>query len=264
MENFPNLAWFCGNSIPKALGPLGGFWASIPAPSSFQGFGFQSRPCVHSQLCSCSSSQELGLNPSSRGEDWLWEFSCRERGWPWPRCCSVPQSHFPGPNSIWDGLGGAGFCFAHSRGVSAAPEEDFVVVPMEFRILRALQECLQELQDNVSSTEPHSQRGVGSQSPSRQLWEFFWDARHGKAVELFCLQDSQDRSTLGNLEFAAGRFLGWRITWELRDAGRWSCRLLFPGKSRECWHGRDVPEFPEDPGGSSPFLKTPKSQRWNS
>lgn len=139
------------------------------------------------------------------------------------------------------------------------------MVPMEFRILGALQECLQELEDNVSSTEPHSQRGLGSQIPSRQLWEFFWDARHGKAMELFCLQDSQDCSTLGNLGFAAGRFLGsgvgWRIMWELRDARRWSCHLLFPGKSWECWHGRNVPEFPEDPGGSSPFPENPREQK---
>lgn len=89
-----------------------------------------------------------------------------------------------------------------------APEEDFVVVPMEFQILGALQECLEELRDNVSSAEPQCQRCLGYGSCSRQLWEFFWDVRHEKAVGLFCLQNSWDWSTQGKLGFAAGRVLG--------------------------------------------------------
>lgn len=35
MKNFPNLAWFCGNFISKALGPLGGSWGSNPSSLIF-------------------------------------------------------------------------------------------------------------------------------------------------------------------------------------------------------------------------------------
>lgn len=54
---------------------------------------------------------------------------------PGPAAARYRNLIFPALNSIWDGLCGAGFRLAHPRGVLAAPEEDFVVVPMEFQIL---------------------------------------------------------------------------------------------------------------------------------
>lgn len=108
-----------------------------------------------------------------------------------------------------------------------APEEDFVAVPMEFRILGVLQECLEELEDNVSSAEPRSQRGLGSESPSRQLRESFWDGRHGKAVGI--VLPAAFPGSQHSRRFGVCSWKGFRIWCRMEDGAAASFSLGIPG-----------------------------------